>query len=286
MVEKQIQDLYENYRQNRLDRRGFLKKLARLAGGTAAAVALLPILESRTTRAQKVAPKDDRIAARYTRYPAGTGEIKAYLARPRGEAPCPAVVVIHENRGLQPHIEDVARRLAVAGYLALAPDALTPEGGTPADPDAARDRMRKLNRETTHQHFIAAVHYLKTHPQTTGKVACMGFCWGGGVTNQVAVHSPGLDVAVPFYGSQPNAEEVPRIKASLLCHYAGEDPRINAGIPDFEAALKEAGIEYRIFMYEGARHAFFNDTRPERYHPQSARLAWERTLDFFKEKLV
>jgi carboxymethylenebutenolidase len=209
----------------------------------------------------------------------------AYSARPTDSPKLPAVIVIHENRGLVPHIKDVTRRVALEGFHAIGPDALSPLGGTPEDQDKSRTMMRELDGDDTVKNFAAAVKYLKTHPQTTGKVGCMGFCWGGGVTNQVAVHAPDLTAAVPFYGSQPAPEDVPKIKASLLCHYGSLDERINAGIPEFEKALKQANIKYKMYMYEGAKHAFFNDTRPERYHQQASKLAWERTIAFFKGKL-
>ena len=221
----------------------------------------------------------------YIKYPGETGEVRAYLTMPKVDAKLPGVIVIHENRGLNPHTEDVARRVALEGFLALAPDALSPLGGTPEDTDEARDLIGKLDSQATTKNYLAAVKYLKTHPQSTGKVGCMGFCWGGGMTNQVAVNSADLAAAVPFYGRQPEPEDVPKIKASLLLHYAGLDERINAGIPAFEAALKEASVDYKIFMYEGAAHAFFNDTNADRYHKQAAQLAWERTIAFLKEKL-
>jgi len=181
-------------------------------------------------------------------------------------------------------LEDVARRVALEGFLAVAPDPLSPLGGTPEDVDEARKLMSELDGQETTKNFVAAVEYLKTHPQSTGKVGVTGFCWGGGVTNQVAVNSPDVRAAVPFYGRQPAPEDASKIKASLLVHYAGDDERINAGIPAFEAALKEASVEYQIFMYEGAKHAFFNDTSA-RYHEEASKLAWERTIAFFKEKL-
>jgi carboxymethylenebutenolidase len=284
-MDQEIIDLYDDYTKNNLDRRGFLKKLTKLAGGTAAAVALLPLLENTHARAQMV-PKDDaRLHTGYIKYPAETGEMRAHFARPKGDKKLPAVIVIHENRGLNPHTEDVARRAALEGFFAIAPDALSPLGGTPDDSNEARSQMRKLDREATVKNFVAAVKYLKTHPQTTGKVGCTGFCWGGGMTNQIAVLCPDLLAAVPFYGRQPKAEDVPKIKAALLCHYGGTDKRINAGIEAFEAALKAASIEYKIYIYEGAGHAFFNDTRSERYHKEAAELAWKRTIAFFKEKL-
>lgn len=284
-MNQEIIDLYGEYSGNRLDRRGFLKKLTKLAGGAAAVAALLPLLEKEYAYAQ-IVPKDDpRIHTEYIEYPGATGKVRAHLARPKQGKEFPAVVVVHENRGLRPQTEDVTRRLALEGFLSIAPDALSPLGGTPADEDEARSLMRKLDKDDTVKNFVAAVKYLKTHPQSTGKVGCTGFCWGGGITNQVAVNSPGLTAAVPFYGQQPDTKDVPKIKAAVLCHYAGEDKRINAGIEAFEAALKAASIDYKIYIYEGASHAFFNDTRPERYHKEAAELAWKRTIAFFKQKL-
>ncbi len=284
-MDQKIIDLYDEYSNSRLDRRGFLKKLIKLAGGTAAAAALLPLLENNHAYAQVVSKDDPRLHTEYIKYPGETGKVHAHLARPKGETKLPGVIVIHENKGLNPHIEDVARRVALEGFVAIAPNALSPLGGTPEDTDEARSLMRKLDRQSTLKNFVAAVNYLKTHPQTTGKVGCMGFCWGGGMTNQVAVHSPDLTAAVPFYGRQPEAEDVPKIKASLLCHYGGLDKRINAGIDAFETALKAASVEYKIYIYDGAEHAFFNDTRADRYHKEAAELAWKRTIAFFKEKL-
>jgi carboxymethylenebutenolidase len=283
-MDQKIINLYDDYTNGLLDRREFLKKLAILAGSTAAALALLPLIDNKYAQAQ-VVPKDDpRLYVENIKYPGETGDVLAHFARPKGDKKLPGVIVIHENRGLNPHTEDVARRVAIEGFIAIAPNALSPFGGTPEDVNEARALMRKLDREKTLKNYLAAVKYLKTHPQSTGKVGCTGFCWGGGITNQVAVHSPDLKAAVPFYGRQPTSEDVPKIKASLLCHYAGLDERINQGIPEFEAALKKASVEYKIFMYEGAAHAFFNDTS-SRYHKESALLAWERTIAFFKQKL-
>jgi carboxymethylenebutenolidase len=284
-MDQHIIDLYGEFTGKRLDRRGFLKKLSKLAGGAAAAAALLPLLEKGNAHAQMV-PKDDaRLHTEYIKYAAETGDMRAYLARPKGTDKRPAVIVIHENRGLRPQTEDVARRFAVEGFLAIAPDALSPLGGAPADANQGRTLMRKLDKDATTKNFIAAVKYLKTHPQTTGKVGVTGFCWGGAMTNRLAVNCPDLEAAVPFYGRQPAAEDVPKIKAALLCHYGELDKRINQGIEAFETALKAASIEYKIYIYEGAKHAFFNDTNPERYHKEAALLAWKRTLAFFKEKL-
>jgi len=283
-MDQRIIDLYDDYANGLLDRREFLKKLAVLVGSTAAAIALLPLIENKYAQAQ-VVPKDDpRLYVEDIKYPGETGDVLAHFAKPKGDTKLPGVIVIHENRGLNPHTEDVARRVALEGFLAIAPDALSPLGGTPEDVNEARSLMRKLDSQATIKNYVAAVKYLKTHPLSTGKVGCTGFCWGGGVTNQVAVNSPDLKAAVPFYGRQPAPEDVPKIKASLLLHYAGLDERINKGIPEFEAALKEASVDYKIYMYEGAGHAFFNDTG-SRYHEQAAKLAWERTIAFFKQKL-
>jgi carboxymethylenebutenolidase len=260
-------------------------KLAVFAGGTAAALALLPYLENNYALATMVPENDGRIRTTSITFPGTRGELRAYLAEPKDAAKIPAVLVIHEVYGLNPHIEDVTRRLGVEGFLAMAPDALTPVGGTPEDADKARSMVRQLDEQTTVKNYLAALKYLQTHPRSNGNAGVVGFCWGGGMANQLAVQSPELKAAVPFYGMQPAPEDVPRIKASLLLHYAGLDERINKGIPAFEAALKQAGIDYQIFMYEGANHAFHNDTNAARYNEGAAQLAWNRTIAFFKEKL-
>ena len=284
-MHQKIINLYEEYTDGSLDRREFLKRLAVLSGGTSAAYSLLSQLGTKVAMAE-VIPKDHpRLHTETVLYPGQTGDVRAYWARPKGKEELPGVIVIHENRGLQPHIEDVTRRVALEGFLAIAPDALSPLGGTPEDSNEARSRLRELDTQDTIKNFVAAVQYLKTHPLSTGKVGCTGFCWGGGITNQVAVHSPDLLAAVPYYGSQPAAEDVPKIKASLLLHYAGLDKRINTGIKAFEAALKKASVDYKIYMYEGAGHAFFNDTSESRYHKEAAQLAWKRTIEFFNKKL-
>lgn len=284
IMDQRCIDLYEKYTQGHLGRRDFLKRLTILAGSTAAAITLLPVLEKHHAHAQVVSQDDARLEVKDIKYPAETGEMLAHFARPKGDDKLPGVIVIHENRGLNPHTRDVARRVALEGFLAVAPDALSPLGGTPDDVNAARTKMRELDSQATVKNFVAAVQYLKTHPQSTGKVGCVGFCWGGGVTNQVAVNAPDLNAGVPFYGRQPAEEDVPKIKAAMLMHYAGLDERINAGIEAFEKALQAASVEYKIFMYEGAGHAFFNDTG-SRYHEEAAKLAWKRTIAFFKEKL-
>ena len=284
-MHQKFSTLYKEYSNGSLDRREFFKRLAILYGGTATAYTLLSQLETKAVTAE-VIPKDDpRLHTETVLYPGQTGDVRAYWARPKGKDELPGVIVIHENRGLNDHIKDVTRRMALEGFLAIAPDALSPLGGTPEDSNEARSRLRELDYQDTIKNFVAAVQYLKTHPLSTGKVGCTGFCWGGGMTNQVAVHSPDLSAAVPYYGSQAAAEDVPKIKASLLLHYAGIDRRINAGIKAFEAALKKASKDYKIYMYKGAGHAFNNDTNESRYHKEASQLAWKRTIGFFKAKL-
>lgn len=278
-------DLYDKYSHGLLDRREFLKRLSVLAGGTAAANSLLALLENTYARAD-VVPKDDpRLYTQDIKYQGATGEVSAVLARPKGVALLPGVVVIHENRGLNAHIADVTRRAALEGFLALAPDALSPVGGTPKDENKAIALIGQLDQQSTIKNFIAAVHYLKTNPMSTGKVGVVGFCWGGAMANQVAVNSPDVSAVVPYYGRPPAPEDVPRVKAALLLHYAGLDEGINKGIPAYVAALKKASIDYRLYMYEGAQHAFNNDTNPARYNKEAAELAWKRTIAFLNEKL-
>ena len=282
-MERNITKLYAEYEDGCIDRRTFLKRLTLLTGSAAAALALLPALGEAHN---PVLMQDDEITSQFVKYPAPKMEINAFLAHPKKAGKFPAVVVIHENRGLQPHIQDVAKRFAKEGFLSIAPDALTPAGGTPEDDQSkASELIRGLNGDDTVDNMVAAVKYLKTHPLSTGKVGCTGFCWGGAMTNQVAVNSPDLDAAVPYYGRQPQTEDVAKIKAPLMAHYAGNDPGINAGIEAFEAELKKQNKEYQIFIYEGAGHAFNNDSNPQRYNEGAAKLAWGRTIAFFKEKL-
>ena len=262
------------------DRREFLKRTAAITGGSLLLNSFSASLFAEITKAD-----DSRLITETIKYNGASGPMIAYMARPKGKKKYPAIVVIHENRGLQPHIKDVARRFALEGFVALAPDALSPLGGTPEKAEEIGPMFQKLDNEMTKKDFSAAVAYLKTNPQTTGKVGCTGFCWGGSMTNNVAVNTPDLDAAVPYYGGQPKAEDVAKIKAPMLLHYAGNDARINAGIPDFEAALKAAKIEYTLYMYEGAGHAFNNDSNPDRYNKEAADLAWGRTIEFFKKKL-
>jgi len=285
-MDQKLNDLYDEYQHGSLDRRDFIKKLSILAGGTAAAGTVLALLDNNYAVAETIAEDNPFLETKYIQYAGATGPVRAKFAKPKGNEKLPAVVVIHENRGLNPHIEDVTRRMASAGFLSIAPDALSPLGGTPSDSDEARTRMRKLDRQSTIDNFLAAVKYLKTHPQSNGKVGAIGFCWGGGMANQLAVNSPDLLAAVPFYGRQAATEDVSKIKASLLLHYAGLDKRINSGIGDYEAALKKASVDYRIYMYEGVNHAFHNDTSAARYDREAAELAWQRTISFLTDKLT
>lgn len=281
-MDRNVNELYDDYRSGKVNRRDFMKKLAWITGGTAAAVIILPECTNAAASGKKSA--DVKLINEFITYPGFTGDVRAYLSVPDDKKKYPGVIVIHENRGLVPHIQDVNRRMAAEGFISLAPDALSPLGGTPENEDEGRNMIGQLDREETVKNFVAAVKYLETHPRSKGKVGCTGFCWGGGMTNQVAVNSPDLDAAVPYYGSTPPPEDVPKIKAPVMAHYGGDDERINAGIPAFEEALKKAGIEYHIFIYEGAGHAFNNDTG-SRYNKEAADLAWERTIGFFKEKL-
>jgi len=284
-MNNEIQNLYTDYRNGRTDRRSFLKKLALITGSSAAALAIFPVLEDNELKAATAPQKKPDLVTEFITYPAATGEMKAFLARPKKGKKFPAVIIIHENRGLVPHIQDVTRRMAEEGFLAIAPDALSPVGGTPEDVSNVGELFKQLKPEETTKNFVAAVKYLKTNPLSTGKVGCTGFCWGGAMTNQVAVNAPDLNAAVPYYGRQPAPEDVEKIKAPVMAHYAGNDAGINAGIPAFEEALKKYNKEYQIFMYEGASHAFNNDSNKERYNEQAAKLAWSRTVGFFKEKL-
>jgi carboxymethylenebutenolidase len=286
-MRQEIIDLYDDYTHSRLDRRVFMDRLATLAGGTAAAAALLPLLRNNYAQAAIVPEDDSRLMTERVTFPGASGEVQGYLARPAdAQGALPGVVVIHENRGLNPHIEDVTRRMALEGFVALAPDFLSPQGGTPEDEDQAREMIRQLDQQQTTENALAAVDYLKDHEATTGQVGVIGFCWGGGLANQVAVSSPDVAAVVPFYGRQPASEDVAKIQAPLLLHYAGIDERINAGIPAYEQALQEAGVEYTIHMYEGANHAFHNDTNEARYDQEAAELAWSRTIDFLKQHLA
>ncbi len=278
-MNQQIINLYDEYTHKPLSRQEFLKRLAVLAGGTAAAMNLLPLLESNYARAAVTA--DDELMTSYVTYPGVPGEMTAYIARPKKEKKYAAVIVIHENRGLTAHIEDVARRVAKSGYLAIAPNALSAAGKTPANEDEARQWFSELKAEDSLQNFRNAFSYLKTRKDYDGNVGCVGFCWGGAMANTLAVSIPELKAAVAFYGRQPAAEDVSKIKAAVQLHYAGQDERVNAGMAAYEEALKKANIRYSQYVYEGAQHAFHNDTSAARYNEAAARLAWSRTLAFF-----
>lgn len=284
-MDQRIISLYDRFTHGDMSRREFLDRLRDLAGSAAAAAALLPLLQNDYARAAIVAPDDPRLSVGTVSYAADGVEISGMLAHLKGDAKRPAVIVIHENRGLNPHIKDVARRLALEGYLAFAPDMLSPQGGTPEDEDKARNMIGGLDAEATERRLAAAVPFLANHALSTGKVGAVGFCWGGGMVNRLAAASPDLAAGVAYYGRQIPAERVPAIRAPLLLHYAGLDERINAGIADYEAALKANGKTYTIHMYEGANHAFNNDTNAARYDKAAADLAWQRTLAFFAQHL-
>ncbi len=285
-ISQDVINLYDRFTHGTMSRRAFMDRLTRIAGSTAAAAALLPMLQNDYARAAMVAEDDARLDIGTLDYDAGGTTVSGYLVRPKGTDALPGIVVIHENRGLNPHIKDVARRLALEGFLVLAPDILSPQGGTPEDSDAARDMIRALDGEVATEQLAAAVPALENHAQSTGKVGAVGFCWGGGMVNQLAVRVPELDAGVAYYGRQADAAQVARINAPLLLHYAGLDERINAGIADYEAALKAEGKPATIHVYEGVNHAFNNDTNAARYDKAAADLAWQRTVAFFKENLA
>ncbi len=280
-------DAYDEYTHLTLDRRRFMEKLTGLAGSAAAAAAIAPLLAANGAQAEIVAPTDSRVSAEDITYPGAGGDMRGYLVRPAEvSGKLPAVIIIHENRGLNPHIRDVARRMALEGFLALAPDFLSPAGGTPTDEDKAREMIGALDAAATTANAAATVAFLEGHAQSTGKVGAIGFCWGGGLVNRLAVGSPDLKAGVAYYGAQPKAEDVPKIKAALLLHYAGLDERINAGIEAYQKALKDDGKDATIYVYDGVNHAFNNDTSAARYDKAAADLAWGRTVEFLKAKLA
>lgn len=283
-MDQRIINLYDEYTHAPLSRETFLKKLIQLTGSTAAAMAILPLIEVNQARAAVTSQED--LFTEYVSYPGQPAEMKAYVARPKADQKYAAVVVIHENRGLNAHIEDVARRAAKAGFLAIAPNALAPIGGTPSNEDEARTKFQELKAENNLQNFINTFPYLKTRKDFNGKAGCVGFCWGGAMSNSLAVNVPELKAAVAFYGRQAAAEDVPKIKAALQLHYASLDERVNAGIAAYEEALKKNNKPYELYMYEGAQHAFHNDTAPTRYNEAAAKLAWERTIAFFRKQLA
>ncbi|HZT26393.1 MAG TPA: dienelactone hydrolase family protein [Pseudolabrys sp.] len=283
-MDQRIINLYDEFTHGVISRRTFLDRLTDIAGTTAAALALLPLLQNDYARAAFVAPDDARLAIETASYDAGGATISGYLARLKTGAKRPAVIVIHENRGLNPHIKDVARRVALEGFLAYAVDMLSPLGGTPDDEDKGRDMIATLDPDQTAHRIAAAIPFLQRHAESTGKVGTVGFCWGGGMVNRVAVIAPQLKAGVAYYGMQPPAAQVPSIKAALLLHYAGLDQRVDAGIPAYEAALKAAGARFTIYIYPNVNHAFNNDTG-SRYDKAAADLAWSRTIGFLKQEL-
>ncbi len=284
-MDQKIINLYDEYTHKPLSRKDFMGRLAKLTGSMALAVTVLPLLESNYTLAETVSEQDEELILEEITYPGEGSTMKGYLARPKAKGKYGSIIVIHENRGLTPHIKDITRRFAKEGYIALAPDALSPFGGTPTNEDDARTLFGKIEVSKNLKNFLNAFEYLKTVSNSNGKSAAVGFCWGGALTNQLAVHSPTLKAAAAYYGSQPAAADVPKIKAEILLHYGGLDTRINAGIPAYEEALKAAGIKYQLFVYEGVNHAFNNDTGGERYNAPAAKLAWERNMELFKRTI-
>jgi carboxymethylenebutenolidase len=283
-MNQNIINLYDEYTHKPLSRQEFLRRLTLLAGGVTAAMSILPLLESNYAVAATVT-EDELFTERIT-YPGnGSNVMQAYIARPKEMKPYATVMVIHENRGLNAHIEDVTRRAASAGYLAIAPQALSVLPTPPANEDEARAAFSKLDAADTLQNFVKGFDYIKTRKDANGKFGCVGFCWGGAMANNLAVNVPDLKAAVAFYGRQPAAAEVPKIKAAVQLHYGALDQGVNAGIPAYEEALKNAGVKYELYIYENANHAFHNDTSPARYNKEAAQLAWQRTLKFFGEHL-
>src|SRR6266567_5055536 len=285
--DQELLNLFDQYVHGGIDRRGFLDRAAKFAVSGVTAAMLLDQLSPVFAEAQQVKPDDARIKGERVEYPSPQGNSKTsgYLVRPaKTSGKLPTVLMVHENRGLNPHIEDIARRLALDNFLAFAPDALAPLGGYPGDEDKARELFPKLDQSKTREDFVAAANWLKARPECTGKIGTVGFCWGGGIVNVLATRLPDLAAAVPFYGNQPSADEAAKIKAPMLIHYAEHDDRINAGGPAFEAALKASRVNYQTFIYSGTQHGFNNDTTP-RYDAEAAKLAWTRTIDFFNKHL-
>ena len=287
-IEQQVYDLYDEYCHGRIDRREFFRRAAAMTFGGVSALAMAQALMPRYAEAQTISFTDARMKGLYVEYPSAggtSGTMRGYLATPTGTGPFPAVLVIHENRGLNPYIEDVARRAAVAGFLALAPDGLAPVGGYPGNDDAGRELQAKLDQAKLRQDMVNSARYLKAHPQSNGKLGAVGFCWGGGMVNNLAVTlGSDLSAGVPFYGAAPAAEDMPKVRTPLLIHYAQTDERINAMWPAYEAALKASHTPYQAYFYPDTQHGFHNNSTP-RYDEAAARLAWDRTVSFFKEHL-
>ena len=288
-IDQRVFDYYDEYCHGRIDRREFLNRTAALTIGGVSALWMAQALMPRYAEAQTISFTDLRMKGTYVEYPSpgGTsGRMRGYLAQPAGEGPFSAVLIIHENRGLNPYIEDVARRAAVAGFLALAPDGLSPVGGYPGNDDDGRKLQRGLNPAELDRDMINSARFLKSHELSTGRLGATGFCWGGGMTNRLAVELGGdLDAGVPFYGAAPASEGVSRMKAAMMMNYAGTDARINSMWPDYEAALQAHGVTYQMHMYEGTLHGFHNNSTP-RYNRLAAALAWNRTIGFFREHLA
>ena len=285
-MDQRIINLFDEYTHAPLSRKEFMDRLKKLSGGAALALAALAMLEPGYAAAATITPENDDLETEEVSWPGDGATMRGYLVHPKGKKKRGAVVVIHENRGLTPHIKDVTRRVAQAGYLALGVDALTPLGGTPADEDKGRELIGQLDPAKNLNNYLAALAYLRSRRDSNGRTGAVGFCWGGGLANQLAVHDPKLDAAVAYYGQQAKAEDAPKIKGALMLHYGGLDQRINAGIPVYEAALKATGTKYELYVYEGVNHAFNNDTSPARYNAEAAKLAWDRTLRLFKEKIA
>lgn len=286
-LSQEVFDLFDGYVHSKFDRRGFLDRVSKYTVGGLTAAAILEFLSPKYAIAQQVRAGDSRLDSDYVEYksPKGGGTIRGLLSTPaNNEAKLPGIVVVHENRGLNPHIEDVSRRAGLAGFIALAPDALTPLGGYPGNDDDGRELQRQRDRDEMLEDFIAAFEYLKVHPDCSGKVGVVGFCFGGWISNMMAVRLPDLKAAVPFYGGQPAEEDVPKINAPLLLHFAELDKRVNAGWPAYEAALKNYNKKYTGYIYPEVNHGFHNDTTP-RFNKEAAELAWKRTIDFFENEL-
>jgi carboxymethylenebutenolidase len=284
-MDQRIIALYDDFTHRHLDRRVFIEQTTRLLGGASAALAALSLLQSNRALGQIVAPSDPRLTTATVNFPGSTGKMTGYVARPTGDAKLPGVVVIHENRGLMPHLQDVARRIALAGYVALAPDLMSATGGTPDDEEKARVEFAKVDLVVARNDAIAAIAYLKTRPDVRGRVGAVGFCWGGGIVNYLATAVPDLGAAVVYYGRTPPREDVAKIKAPLLLHYAGLDEALTSTVPAYEQALKDAGKSYTLYIYPDVNHAFNNDTGAARYDKTAATLAWERTIAFFDKTL-
>jgi carboxymethylenebutenolidase len=285
-IPQKIIDLYDRFTHGGMDRRTFLDRLATLAGGVPAAAALLPLLAADQAKAAIVPPDDPRLAAARVTWAGPDGELAGYLARPRDGGQLPTVVVIHENRGLNPHIEDVTRRMALEAFLALGVDMLSRDGGTPADEDLARTMIGRLDRGRTVQRLASAIPFLASHPNGNGRVGAIGFCWGGLMVNALAASAPDLAAGVAYYGRQIAAEQVPAIRAALMLHYAEHDAGVNAGIEAYTAALRASGKTFEAHTYPGTQHAFNNDTSAARYNAEAAALAWQRTVAFLRRHLA